>query len=850
MRKIKLGIVALVACASMSLHAQDKSAPYLDINRPAAERVADLLSRLTLDEKLSLLTATSPGIPRLGIDKYYHGNECLHGVVRPGSHTVFPQAIGLGAMWNPALMHTIATAISDEARAQWNSLDFGRAQTSQFSDLLTFWSPTVNMARDPRWGRTPETYGEDPYLTGVLGEQFVKGLQGNHPRYLKVVSTPKHFAANNEENTRTHCNAIIPESQLREYYFPAFERCIREGHAAAIMAAYNGINDVPCHANPWLLKDVLRKEWKFDGYVVTDCGALEFMVSQHKFVKQPFTSAMLGIKSGIDLECGDSIYREPLLSALRRGMVSEAEIDSAASHVLRARMRLGIFDPVEANPYNLIPKEVIGCEKHTQLALEAARQCLVLLKNNRQFLPLDSKRIKRIGVLGVNTENCEFGDYSGTPVVRPVSILEGIRKRVGADAEVLYAPWVNLPQGYEMLGASAFTGDGITETYIVPGKEQARPDARRVENIYYQPKLQAPNALAPTEYPYTVRWTGDIVAPQSGQFTFRFKADSHCSLAIDGKEVIVEGKTDSCVVTLEAGRQYAIAAQYQAATEGAECQLYWHTPVTHQKIGIDRFGKAGEVLRNSDVAVLVLGTNMSIEREGLDRDAIELPAMQRKFVEEAYKINPNIVVVLAAGGPLAIGWVDAHVPAVLNTWYGGQACGTVVAEALFGDYNPGGRLPLTYYASTADLPDFHDYDIRKGRTYQYFKGKPLYPFGYGLSYTTFKYGKPTLAEDADSLHVSFALTNTGKRMGDEVAQLYVRYDAEQGGTYPLRQLKAFSRVTLQKGERRRVTLSVARKDIRYWDDRQKAFVTPKGHYTLMVGSSSADDRFTIDYTNK
>lgn len=309
MNKLKFIAAGLCLWLSSATYAQEAKAPYLDMRLPIHERITDLLSRLTTDEKMSLLTATSPGIPRMGIDKYYHGNECLHGVVRPGNHTVFPQAIGLAAMWNPQLQYTIATAISDEARAHWNSLDYGRKQTRQFSDLLTFWSPTVNMARDPRWGRTPETYGEDPFLTGVLGEQFVKGLQGNDPRYLKVVSTPKHFVANNEDNNRFSCNAIIPESQLREYYFPAFERCVREGHSAAIMAAYNAINDVPCHANPWLLKDVLRKEWGFDGYVVTDCGGLEMMVKAHKFVKQQFTAAMIGIKSGIDLECGEHIHR-------------------------------------------------------------------------------------------------------------------------------------------------------------------------------------------------------------------------------------------------------------------------------------------------------------------------------------------------------------------------------------------------------------------------------------------------------------------------------------------------------------------------------------------------------------
>lgn len=534
-------------------------------------------------------------------------------------------------------------------------------------------------------------------------------------------------------------------------------------------------------------------------------------------------------------------------------MVSEAEVDSAAYHVLRARMRLGLFDPVDANPYNKIPKEVIGCEKHTQLALEAARECLVLMKNERGFLPLDRKKIKRIGVVGINTENCEFGDYSGVPVVKPVSILEGIRAKAGENTEVLYAPWVNLPQGYEALGAASFTQDGISETYLSDDTGE-RLGGRKVESVFYQPANQAPNAAAPAEYPYTVKWEGSVVAPQDGEYTFRFKADNRCRLSIDGKNVITrerENGADSCVVRLEKGRAYRISADFLAESAQAECHLYWHTPTTRENIGIDAFGNAGDVLRNSDVAVVVLGTNMSIEREGIDRSSIDLPPMQQKFIEEAYKINPNIVVVLAAGSPLAINWIDGHVPAVLNTWYGGQACGTAVAEALFGEYNPGGRLPVTYYASSSDLPDFHDYDIRKGRTYQYFKGKALYPFGHGLSYTTFKYGKPRLTEDADSIHVSFTLANTGKRNGDEVPQLYVSYKSGvPGSTYPIKQLRAFRRVSLARGEKRNVTLSVARKDIRYWDDAKNSFVTPDGLYTFVVGGSSADTRFSLNYVNK
>ena len=333
-------------------------------NAPQHERIKDLLSKLTLEEKISLLIASSPGIPRLDIDKYYHGNEALHGIVRPGNFTVFPQAIALASMWNPELHYKIASVISDEARARWNELELGKKQSLRFNDLLTFWSPTINMARDPRWGRTPETYGEDPFLSGVLGVQFVKGLQGNDPKYLKVVSTPKHFAANNEEHNRFMCNAKIPMRSLREYYLPAYEACIKEGKAASIMAAYNAINDIPCGANPWLLTKVLREEWGFNGYVVSDCGGPGNLVSAHQYVKTPELAAMVSIKAGLDLECGDNIYKEPLLNAFKKGMVTMADIDTAAYRVLRARMKLGLFDNPDKNPYNKLLPSIVGSAEH------------------------------------------------------------------------------------------------------------------------------------------------------------------------------------------------------------------------------------------------------------------------------------------------------------------------------------------------------------------------------------------------------------------------------------------------------------------------------------------------------
>ena len=448
MRKALSGVGLFMA---LTLHAQNEQPLYKDMDAPIHDRVMDLLSRMTVEEKESLMIHNAPGIPRLEIDKYYHGNEALHGIVRPGKFTVFPQAIGMAATWNPELIYKISTAISDEARGKWNALGLGKQQLDGSSDLLSFWSPTVNMARDPRWGRTPETYGEDPFLSGKLGVAFVKGLQGNDPRYLKVVSTPKHFAANNEEHNRFECSPQISERDLREYYLPAFERCIIDGKAQSIMTAYNAINDVPCTLNTWLLKKVLRTDWGFNGYVVSDCGAPSLLVTHHKYVKTPEAAATLALKAGLDLECGDNVYIEPLMNAYKQYMVSEAEIDTAAYRILRARMMLGLFDDPAKNPYNALSPSIVGCEKHKNMALEAARQSLVLLKNENNFLPINPKKIKSIAVVGINAGNCEFGDYSGKPVNVPVSVLDGIRNRVGDDIKIVYGNTIKIMVPYYQL---------------------------------------------------------------------------------------------------------------------------------------------------------------------------------------------------------------------------------------------------------------------------------------------------------------------------------------------------------------------------------------------------------------
>ena len=533
MKEIHKFVLAGVLCGASCLftYAQEL---YKNENAPVHERVADLLSRLTVEEKISLLRATSPGIPRLGIDKYYHGNEALHGVVRPGRFTVFPQAIGLAATWNPVLQQKVATVISDEARARWNELDQGRNQKEQFSDVLTFWSPTVNMARDPRWGRTPETYGEDPFLSGVMGTAFVKGLQGEDPRYLKIVST------------------------------------------------------------------------------------------------------------------------------------------------------------------------------------------------------------------------------------------------------------------------------------------------------------------------LSIRWTGKLKPTISGRYTFSFTSDDGCRLRINDQLLIDAWNghsvaIDSVSIELEAGKEYQLQAEYYDNRDYAIAKLQWKVPQAGKATRLDLYGEAGKAVSECETVVAVMGINKSIEREGQDRYDIQLPADQREFLQEIYKVNPNIIVVLVAGSSLAVNWMDEHIPAIVNAWYPGEQGGTAVADVLFGDYNPAGRLPLTYYKSLDELPPFDDYDITKGRTYKYFKGDVLYPFGYGLSYSSFKYSDLKVKDSTDKVTVSFRLKNTGRRKGDEVAQVYVRIP-ETGGIVPIKELKGFRRVPLEPGESRAIDIELDKEQLRYWDTTKEQFILPAGTFDVMVGASSKDIR--------
>jgi len=806
-------------------------------------RIIDVLKQLTPEEKISLLIASSPGIPRLQIEKYYHGNEALHGVVRPGNFTVFPQAIALASTWNPALQYKIATAISDEARAKWNLLNQGKNQLLKFNDLLTFWSPVVNMARDPRWGRTQESYGEDPFLAGVMGVQFVKGLQGNDPRYLKVVATPKHFAVYNQETNRFFNNAVVSKRMLREYYLPAFEACIKEGKAASIMTAYNAINGVPCSANRFLIDTILRKDWGFQGYVVSDCGGPNHLVDAHHYVKTKEDAAIVAIKAGLDLECGDDIYMQPLINAFKRGDVSLETIDSAAYHVLRGRMQLGLFDNPSHNPYTKIPSSVIGSSAHQALALEAARQSIVLLKNEHNLLPIDRKKIRSIAVIGINAANTEFGVYSGIPANPAVSVVEGIKKKLGNSVKIIAEPWINVNglEGYELISEANFPR-GLQTSYFSNENLSGFGKSRIETNIEFDPANHPPDAIVPSN-PLSVRWTGKLVAPISGIYSFGFLAHDGCRLYINDT-LVIDSWTRKFLQSsfgnfaLESGKEYTIRAEYFNPRREPVAKLFWKSPGNNQTM-MDMFAGAIEAARISDRVVAVLGINKSFDQEGSDRQDIKLSADQELFIKAIYKVNPNTIVVIESGNSMYFPWISDNISSILNAWYPGEQGGNAVADVLFGDYNPAGRLPITYYKNVTDLPPMFDYDISKGRTYQYFKGETIYPFGYGLSYSSFIYSNLKVRDIGSSVNISVVIKNQGNYDGDEVVQVYVNYP-NLNIPMPIKQLQGFKRIYIKKGLSIPVTISIKKSALRYWDEKQSKFITPNGTFTFMVGASSND----------
>src|SRR5215813_4680745 len=823
--------------------------PYKDPSLPIAKRVDDLVSRMTLEEKVSQMMNAAAPIERLGIPAYDWWNEALHGVARAGYATVFPQAIGLAATWNEELIRRVGDVVSTEARAKHH--EFARQNDRGRYKGLTFWSPNINIFRDPRWGRGMETFGEDPYLTSRIGVAYVKGLQGDDPRYLKVVSTPKHFAVHSGPEPERHgFDAVVNERDLQETYLPAFRATVVEGKAAGVMCAYNRTNGEPCCANKRLY-DILRREWGFKGHVVSDCGAVDDIYKFHHFAKTVAEASAISVKAGTDLSCGRE-YRS-LVQAVKDGLITEAEIDTALKHLMTARFRLGMFDPPEMVAYARIPYSMNTAPAHRELSLKTARESIVLLKNENDTLPLRGN-IKTIAVIGPNADAPEvlLGNYNGQPT-KSVTPLGGIKAKVGTSKRVLYALGSTLTgSAGATVPASAFPG-GFKAEYFNNKDLQGQPALVRTDeqiNFDWSRGRPAPEI---NEDGFSARWTGKFTPPESGAYQLGMMGDDGFRVYLDGK-LLVDAWTGNQAsqirtimkdVNLEAGRSYDLRVEYYEDIRNAIAKFLWSFPQFTERT----LAEAVNTARQADVVIMVLGISPALEGEemsvnvagfrGGDRTDISLPKAQEdllKAVFDAVGATRPIVVVLLNGSALSDNWAGENVPAILEAWYPGEEGGTAIADVLFGDYNPAGRLPVTFYKSVDQLPPFDDYNMR-GRTYRYFKGDPLYPFGFGLSYTSFKYENFSVSSArlsaAEKVTVSATVENAGTRAGEEVVQLYMTYVASSVPT-PIRSLAGIKRIFLKPGEKQTVSFALGAERMTVIDDNGKRVIEP-GEFTVSVG---------------
>ena len=807
--------------------------PFMDPSLSTEARVNDLVGRMTLDEKIDQMMNAAPAIDRLHVPQYNWWNECLHGVARAGLATVFPQAIGLGATWDTDLIFRMSTAISDEARAKHQ--DFVRKGKRLIYQGLTFWSPNINIFRDPRWGRGQETYGEDPFLTGKLAIPFIKGLQGDDPKYFKTIATVKHFAVHSgPEPERHYFDAVTDERDLRETYLPQFEMSIKEGDAYSVMCAYNRYNGEACCGSDKLLNGILRDEWGFKGYIVSDCGAIADIYEHHKVVASPEAAAALAVKSGCDLECS-TVYQH-LKEAVKDDLISEKQIDVAVKRLFTARFKLGMFDPPEMVKYTHIPYSVVDNKAHQELALEAARKSIVLLKNENHILPL-KKDIGTVAIIGPNADQwlTLLGNYNGTPS-DPITPLRGIREKLAGHSKVLYAQGSELAEGLP-------TFEKIPADVLFHGK-----NGKGLEADYYNNRNFNGSVLFTSVDPvldanwhdksprkdmdadnFGVIWNGEIVPEHSGIYQLGIITTCKVSIYLDDSLIIFTAYhyrdeygdprlKKSSPVKLEAGKKYKIKVEAGESYGDALVQLVWALQGTGPSKNLKK--EALKVAEKADVVVMCMGLSPRLEGEqmdvdidgfiGGDRTKLTLPDVQEELLKEVYALGKPVVLVLINGSALAVNWSNDHIPAIVEAWYPGQAGGQAIADVLFGDYNPGGRLPVTFYKSVNDIPPFEDYNM-KGRTYRYFTGNPLYPFGYGLSYTSFKYDNLQVKDSyktGDTVTVSVNVKNTGNIAGDEVVQLYVS-NLDANVPVPIHSLEGFKRIQLKPGETKTVHFSVA-----------------------------------------
>ncbi|HEX5236248.1 MAG TPA: glycoside hydrolase family 3 C-terminal domain-containing protein [Silvibacterium sp.] len=856
--------VLCVAMGAVSGRCQT-TLPYQNSALAPEQRAADLVSRMTLEEKVSQTMNSSAAIPRLGVPAYDWWSEGLHGIARSGYATVFPQAIGNAATFDAPLVGQMANVISTEARAKYNQAIRDDIHSIYFG--LTIWSPNINIFRDPRWGRGQETYGEDPFLTGRMGVAFVEGLQGNDKHYLKTVATPKHYVVHSGPEPERHRFNVNPTPyDLEDTYLPAFRATVTDGRADSIMCAYNAVDGEPACANKMLLEQTLRKDWGFNGYITSDCGAVDDFYSPHGHHYSPDAehAAATAMLAGTDTNCGDTY--KALVKAVKGGLIPESALNTAVERLFTARFRLGMFDPAGQNAYARIPMSEDDSPEHRALALKVARESMVLLKNENGFLPLQSN-VHTIAVIGPNAASLAAieGNYNAIPS-HPVLPLDGIRAEF-SDAKILYAQGsayvAELPVPVPETAfhpSTDSTQAGLKAEYFASAAMQGQPVLTRVDHqIDFDWDAASPAPGVPMK-DFGVRWSGAISVPAAGDYPFsvNFTGCYPCRDA-EAYKVYLDGKpvaqfaaaasenrgaaTPAFTLHFEDTKPHAFRLEYthHADLFGAGITLQWMPPADAER------EQAVAAAREADAVVAFVGLSPNLEGEempihvkgflGGDRTDIQLPPVQQQLLEAVAATGKPLVVVLMNGSALAVNWAQQHAKALLEAWYPGEAGGQAIAETLDGKNNPAGRLPVTFYRSIDQIPAFENYSMQ-GRTYRYFHGDALYKFGYGLSYTDFKYSSLKLSssriEAGDDLRVEADVRNSGSLAGDEVVEVYVT--PPQGARAPLQELEGFARIYLEPEETQRVSFTLHPRQLSVVDAQGNRSVSP-GQYSIFIGGN-------------
>ena len=855
------------SCLPLShVYAQTKY-PWQNPDVPIEQRVESLLQMLTPEEKVGLMMNKSVSVDRLGIPSYNWWNEACHGV-RQGGYTVYPQPIGMAAAFNAQLFYDVFSQVSDEARANWNRSDHNIFNVPMGvtyypgNPELTYWCPNVNIFRDPRWGRGQETCGEDPYLNAVFGVQTVLGMQGNDPYYFKTHACAKHYAVHSGPEPLRHSMNVEPTNRdLWETYLPAFKALVKKGNVREVMCAYQRFEGKPCCTSDRLLIDILRNKWGYDGIVVTDCDAINnfYNRGQHETHKDPLSASVDAVLNGTDLECGKVFMS--LTEGLKKGLVKEGDLDEHLRKTLKGRFELGMFDPADRLPWARLGPEIISSETNHDMAVQAARESMVLLENKGAVLPL-SKGIKTIAVVGPNADDVELlnGNYGGTPTENhKQSLLAGIKAAVPG-AKVIYQKACELNDEYETIHHLQDFNDGkgaLVEFYN--NKDLSGQPAK----IDYYNELNFSTfgawgfAQGVNRDTLSVRVSGRYTATFTGEMKYTLMTDNGYLLKVND-EVIEDAKpagfrgffgrrTEYKSFPVEEGKTYDIVIEYRhgngqfAMLRGDICERNL----------VDFTALANEV-KDADAIIIIGGISAQMEGEGGDKQDIELPKVQQMLMKAMHQTGRPVIFVNCSGSAIAFGSVEGEYDALLQAWYAGQGGAKALAEILFGDYNPGGKLPVTFYRSNSDLPDFLDYSM-KNRTYRYFTGVPQYAFGYGLSYTTFVVGQGKLSKKAmkknSQVTLTVPVTNTGKREGTETLQVYVKALDDAGA--PIKALKGFQKLSLKAGETKAATISLDGEAFEYYDESIDELSTRAGRYQILYGTSSLDkDLQSIDFVVK